>query len=280
MSKSVDTTSQPDMFALLVAMLPKGLRDDLGKVYRFCVLARECATSSQVDGVSLKELTSTWKKAKKTLGSGTMHESDTDIDVAVRGMAYIVHRYQCDPVLVDTYLAALAEDTSLAEYGTLDDQLLALEGLAETIACICAKVVGIRDTHSVAVRAQARAFAQLSYIRSCGEDNLNGRLRIPRDELVMFGLKQLDEKEAAKKPAEFREFIQYQVARYSMWQQESRELLRHVPLQVRMTLNTARDAHDWIAHQILENPQVVFEQKVFPRRLRFAYMKVSRKFVF
>ena len=281
MVKNLGMFGQSDMYALFVNMLHKGMRDDMGKVYRFCMVAQRCAVDSQVDGLSMGELMKKWKKTKKSLATGAMHEDDTDMDVAVRGIAYVVHRYKCKTEWVDMYLSALQADTArLVPPKMLEEQLVLMQELIEPLGLVCARVLGVKDVYQDASRAQARAFLQLSYIRCCGEDSLNGRLRFPLDELMMFGLKQLDEKEANKKPAEFREFMQYQVERYDLWQKESHELLRHIPLQARMTLNTARDAHDWIARQIVENPHIVFEQKVFPRRLRFVFMKVSRKLVF
>jgi phytoene/squalene synthetase len=268
------------MYFQIIKMSPKGMRDDLMKLYRFVVAAKECALSSVVELDHYKELQSKWKRAKKSLSTGTMHENDNEIDGAIRGIAYVIYRYSCDPKWVDAYIKSLKIDIDGPSFQTQADYRAYFDQSECMIARIASKIVGLKDIYADAVSAQASAFLLAQLIRSAGEDSLNSRLYFSKEDLVMFGLKELSEKEASKKPAEFRELIQHKAVQYQELQRESHALLKHVPIRLRMALLSARDANDWIVATIAEDPTVIFERKVQPSRARFAYMRATRKINF
>lgn len=269
-----------DMYYQIIRMSPKGMRDDLMKLYRFVVAAQACAMSAAVEPDRYKDLQSRWRRAKKSLDKGAMHEDDSELDSAVRGLAYVVHRYSCDPKWVDAYIKSLKVNIDGPSFVTQDDLFAYSDQSEGMIARIASKIAGLKDTYTQSACEQASAFLLAHLMRVAGEDSLNSRLYFPREDLVMFGLKELSEKEAAKKPAEFREFMQHQASQYKGLQQTSHILLRHVPIRLRMALLSARDANDWIVATIAENPTIIFERKIQPSRARFAYIRTARKINF
>jgi phytoene/squalene synthetase len=267
-----------NIYYRLIKVLPKGVRDDVMKLYQFVVLVQGFADAAHIDSQLLRDCIRQWNKAKKTLGRGEMsHGSESDSQVAIRHIAYIVHRYGCDPKMVDTYFQAQTFYSGSPLFTSEDDQLQYMQKTSEIVGCIAAKIIGIKNGNEELVASQSRAFQQALFMRNCGEDNLNGRLYFATDTLIMCGLKNLDEADTRKKPAEFREFIEYQASRYFIWQKEARGLIGKTPLRSRTALRTAIATHKWIVRSINETPTIVFEQKVTPKELRLALTKASRR---
>jgi hypothetical protein len=73
-----------DMYYQLVRLAPKGMRDDIMKVYVFVNTVQAHAITASVDMSVFTDLVTKWKRAKKVLSKGTMHEGNSDTDIAVR----------------------------------------------------------------------------------------------------------------------------------------------------------------------------------------------------
>ena len=162
------------------------------------------------------------------------------------------------------------------QYYSLENTLEYLYGSAEVVGLFMAKMLGLPDSASESAKLQGRAMQYNNFIRDIAETNQLKRRYFPAEELTMFGLKDLSEKEAHKKPAEFREFMEFQLERYADWQKEAAKGFRAVPKRQRMALRTAVDVCKWTARVIKEDPFVVYEKKVRPSKQRVFARRVAR----
>jgi len=127
-----------------------------------------------------------------------------------------------------------------------------------------------------AAQAQGRAMQWINFVRDIAEDNELKRQYIPVEDVKKFGLKVLSEETARANPEAFKKLIDLQIKRYHEWQTEAAEGLHYIPKRLRVPLETAIDMYNWTADQIQENPLIVFEKKVKPRKRR-VLLKATRK---
>jgi 15-cis-phytoene synthase len=266
-----------DMYYEIIKMMPKGTRDDVAKLHQFVLVAQNCAVSAFIDDTDFKNLLAEWKKAKKNLGLSSLREESSKQDDAVRHISYVIHHYKCDPLLVDRFLKAIYANAKSGVYATLAQQQNYIDAVAGSIAVIVTKIIGLNGSDAEFITAQSRAFMQIVLLRNAGEDSLNEKFYFPTDDLMLFGIKKFDEETAARKPAEFREFMQYQVARYLDYQSNADSIHPHLPLKMRVALKAAIDMNGWIANEILDNPTQIFDKKIEPSRLRRAYIQTLRR---
>jgi 15-cis-phytoene synthase len=121
---------------------------------------------------------------------------------------------------------------------------------------------------TITARLQGRAMQFINFLRDIQEDNTLGRLYFPAEDLEKFGLRNLSQQTAQQDPDKFKEFMRYQLRRYSEWQAEANLGFHYIPRRLRIPLQTARDMYNWTATTIATDPLVVFNKKVKPRKRR------------
>ena len=161
-------------------------------------------------------------------------------------------------------------------YRTLDDTLEYVYGSAEVIGLLMAKVIGLPDESLHYARMQGRAMQFINFIRDIEEDNALGRIYFPDEDFTRFGIKSLDKSSILNKQIEFGKFIQFQVARYSGWQDEADKGFKYIPKRSRIAIRTAVDMYNWTAHSIAEQPMLVFHGKLKPRKSRIIQAGILR----
>lgn len=125
-------------------------------------------------------------------------------------------------------------------------------------------------------RLQGRAMQYINFIRDINEDLTLGRCYFPKSELNKYALDKITEKTALRNPAEFREFIEGQLAYYHAWQQEAAHGFKAVPYRQRIALQTAVDMYNWTAKKIADDPYSMFQKKIKPNKYRVILQAVMR----
>jgi len=259
-----------------IKLFPKATRDDILKLYSFVQVVHSYTDQLNPDVQGFKQVRAKWKTAKKSLGMSEMREGDSSADSAARGIAYVVHRYGIDPLLVDVFLDSIEMDLTHKPFENAQDILEYTYGSSAVPALIIAKIVGLREEAYELAVLQARAIQQIHFILGMNQAMLLGRQYFPNDEIAQFGLKNLSEKEIARKPAEFREFIQFQVTNYHHLQEEADSLLKHIPKRLRTALRTAIDMYSWASKRIYDDPMILFKSGVRPSKQRLIGRGVVR----
>lgn len=259
---------------------PKGVRDDVFKFYSFVRVVDDVVDQVPVDEKRFNRFLSRWGTIKKQLEGGVVpSQLDESVDERVlANVAYIVHRYDCDPAWVDSFLASMKMDIDKRVYQTVEDTIDYMYGSAEVIGLFMARILrlpgqGLSMSSPEpevlrTARLQGRAMQYINFLRDIDEDNELGRLYFPKRTLISHGLKDLDKKTAQAAPEAFSAFMHEQLNLYDEWQTEANKGFSYIPKRLRIPLQTATDMYNWTAEEIRKNPFIVYEKQLKPHKAR------------
>ena len=259
---------------------PKGVRDDVFKFYSFVRVVDDVVDQAPADRKRFNRFLSRWGTIKKQLADGVVpSQLDESVDERVlSNIAYIVHRFECNPAWVDSFLASMKMDVDNRTYKTIEDTIDYMYGSAEIIGLFMARILrlpgqGLAIEHPEpevlrTARMQGRAMQYINFLRDIDEDNRLGRLYFPKTALNKHGLKDLDKKTAQAKPEAFTAFMHEQLDLYEQWQTEADKGFSYIPKRLRIPLQTATDMYNWTAKEIRKNPMIVFDTQLKPNKSR------------
>ena len=257
---------------------PKGVRDDVFKFYSFVRVVDDVVDQVPADEKRFNRFLSRWGTIKQQLADSSVpSQLDESVDERVlSNVAYIVHRFDCDPAWVDSFLASMKMDVDKRSYKTIEDTIDYMYGSAEIIGLFMARILRLpgqglaMDSPEPEVlrtaRMQGRAMQYINFLRDIDEDNKLGRLYFAERTLNKHGLENLDKKTAQQNPEAFKAFMYEQLDLYDEWQAEADKGFSYIPKRLRIPLQTATDMYNWTAEEIRKDPFIVYEQKVKPSK--------------
>lgn len=248
---------------------PKDIRDDVFKLYSFVRVADDYVDQIPQDRSNFAYLVHGWSEIKKDLSKSRPIHPETSVnDRVLSNVAYVVHRYKCDPEWIDAFLRSMQMDLDAVKYESLDDTLSYIYGSAEVIGLCMAKIMGLSAKATHAAQMQGRAMQYINFLRDIAEDNELGRLYFPHEDLAQFSLESLEKEYIRNNKASFIGFMHFELARYKKWQQEANDGFMYIPKRLRIAIRTAVDMYNWTAKEIEKDPFIVFQKKVKPRKKR------------
>ncbi len=259
---------------------PKGVRDDVFKLYSFVRIVDDMVDQNPADVSRFERMSKRWKTVMSQLESKHLPAPlDESVDERVlSNIAYITHRFSCDPGWVDSFLDSMRMDIDKRQYKSIDDTLEYIYGSAEVIGLFMARILKLPgqglsmespepDVLRYA-RYQGRAMQYINFLRDIDEDNGLGRLYFPASMLAGHGLKDLSKETAQKNPDKFSAFMHEQLNLYDEWQAEADKGFDYIPKRLRIPLQTATDMYNWTAKEIRKNPMIVYETQLKPKKTR------------
>lgn len=253
---------------------PPATRTDVYKLYSFVRIADNFVDTIPADVKSFEKLEKTWQKLQA--GKKVPGNQDDVIARVCQNMHEVYSKYDFDSSWVDAFLSSMRMDIKGHTYKTLDDTLAYIYGSAEVIGLMMAKIIGVPETAYEYAKFQGRAMQYINFLRDIAEDIELGRCYFAKSELKKYGLSNLSEAEAYKRPAAYREFMEAQLAYYHQWQSEANKGFTAIPRKQRVALRTAVDMYNWTAEQLAKNPYVVFDKKVKPNKYRVVARAIRR----
>lgn len=250
---------------------PKGVRDDVSKLYSFVRVVDDYVDMIPPDIESFKYIVRRWQAVRRKGDFGRFEPQDDSVAEKVLGnICYIIHRFECDPAWIDAFLRSMAMDIrpNPKRFQTIKDTMVYMYGSAEVIGLLMAKTMQLPNAASHFANIQGRATQYINFIRDINEDNELGRCYFPAAELKKFGLSDLSEATARANPKAFEKFMHFQLKRYRAWQHEANKGFQYIPKRLRISIRTAADMYEWTAKQIEKNPFIIYEKKVKPKRSR------------
>lgn len=256
----------------------KGVRDDVFKLYSFVQVVDDFVDKVPSDIAKFEYIETRWKTIKKDIAKGkvTAPLDDSVSERVLANIAYIVYRHGCDPAWVDAFLKSMRWDVQKHQYRSLKDTLEYVYGSAEVIGLFMARILNLPEEALESVRLQGRAMQYIYFLRDINEDNKLGRCYFPINDIKVYGLKNLSEEEARAKPKMFTDFMHAQLLRYAEWQTDANKGFVYMPKRMSIPLHTAVDTYNWMAQKFKNDPLVVFEKKVRPRKSQVARRVVKR----
>lgn len=241
---------------------PKEVKKDVFDLYSFVRVADDYVDTIPAQKEQFYHLRRLWEEQIDPA------DGESIDDQVVRNIRRVSAKYHFRSAWVVAFLDAMQSDLVSKRYKTIDDTLKYVYGSAEVIGLMMARIMGLPKEADQAAQLQGRAMQIINFIRDIDEDNKLGRRYFPVEDLKQFKLKDLSKETAQANPQVFNDFIHFQLDRYALWQSEAYSGYSYVPKRLRIPLKTASDMYNWTAEQIRQNPQIVFERKVKPSKVR------------
>lgn len=258
-------------------LFPKGIRDDVFKLYSFVRIVDDYVDMTPSDIESFKYIVRRWTSLKKAADFGRFKPLDASLPERILGnICYVVHRFECDPEWIDSFLQSMAMDIRGKNYQTIQETMEYMYGSAEVVGLLMAKVLRLPNASMHFAKMQGRAFQFVNFLRDVSEDLELNRSYFPNSELKKFGLERLDETAALKNPEAFKKFIRFQIKRYRAWQDEASKGFQFIPRRLRVSIRTSVDIYSWTAKKIDKDPFIIFEKKVQPKKAKIVRRTVRR----
>jgi len=235
---------------------PSDMRRDVQSLYGFVRVADNFVDAVPQDAGGFEGFCDSYRLAKEGRPSG---------DPIIDDFVELARRKRFEPAWTDAFLGAMRADLSRHSYDSIEEVLSYIYGSAEVIGLFMARIMDLPDATLPYAQLLGRAMQYINFIRDIDEDLHLGRRYLP---LGPAGLQILDKEYAVEHPGEFRRFIEYHLALYKGWQEEAAEGLAMIPRRYRIPIRTASDMYRWTAHQIENDPWIVFKQKVKPAKSR------------
>jgi 15-cis-phytoene synthase len=160
----------------------------------------------------------------------------------------------------DDLIAGVRMDIYPAEFETFDELVVYCRRVAGSIGRLCLAIFGSSDAaHAPALADDLGVAMQLTNIlRDVREDAGRGRVYLPREDLVRFGVPDFPE----GSPEAMAELIAFQSARAREWFDRGLELVPLLDTRSASCVLAMTGIYRRLLHRIDEAPQLVMQQRV------------------
>ena len=175
--------------------------------------------------------------------------------------------YNIPQELIDELLAGIAMDLTVTRYATFDDLWLYCYRVASVVGLISMQIIGhVEEAVDYAVKLGV-ALQLTNILRDIGEDAGRGRIYIPQEDLVAFGV---DEAEifAHQRSPRFKALMSFQSARAHALYEESWPGIGLLNPDSSLAIAAAATIYRGILDSIHQHDYDVFSKRAFVPFLR------------
>lgn len=170
---------------------------------------------------------------------------------------------------IQAFLEAMSSDLKPKKYQSYSQLTRYMYGSASVIGlCMCA-ILGIPKKAYPAAEKQGEAMQLINFIRDIAEDCSFGRQYLPSEDLRAHKVASLciqPQTQSQKKV--FSDLITFEIRRYLELQSQAAAGYSHIPYRYRIPIATAAHLYIWTAKKIMANPEIVYQKKVKPSKIR------------
>lgn len=260
----VITAAHSKSFHFASGLLPEEKRSAARALYAFCRTVDDI-----VDEVELKkdrdfEL-NYWRNVVQTASASTE-------DLVAAAWADTLTRYHIPRHYALQLIDGVARDLSQTRYQTFEDLATYCYGVASTVGLMSMYIVGFKSHEAVPYAIKLGVALQMTNIlRDVGEDYRNGRLYLPREELVFYGINEADIAEGRITDS-WRNFMRFQIDRTRTLYKESWEGVKMLQREGQLAIGAASVFYQGILDDIEKHDYDVFNR----RASLSAWGKISR----
>jgi phytoene synthase len=229
-------------FYLASALLPPTKRRGARALYAFSRL-----TDDAVDGVSADPQQSfdTWKRR--------VQRAPDPQDLPLLAWMDTQRRFRIPDVYAIQLLNGVARDLEQTRYATFEELTEYCYGVASTVGLMAMYIVGFNSAKAFPYAVRLGVALQLTNIlRDVGEDWARGRLYLPRNELVEFGITEA-EIDAGRVDDDWRAFMRFQIDRVRGLYRESLPGLNYLHRDGRFAIAAAAKLYEAILNDLEAN---------------------------
>lgn len=249
----VITAAHSKSFSLASGLLPEEKRSAVRALYAFCRTVDDI-----VDEVESKkdrdfEL-DYWRNVVQTAS----YSAD---DLVATAWADTLVRYHIPRHYALQLIDGVARDLSQSRYQTFDDLATYCYGVASTVGLMSMYIVGFKGHEAVPYAIKLGVALQMTNIlRDVGEDYRNGRLYLPREELVTYGIREEDIA-AGHVTDNWRQFMKFQIDRTRQLYEESWKGVKLLEREGQLAIGAASVFYAGILEDIEKHDYDVFSRR-------------------
>jgi 15-cis-phytoene synthase len=246
------TSEHSKSFAFASALLPEEKRSAVRALYAFCRTvddivdeSAEAGSSSQLDY---------WRKMVEAAAF------DED-DLVAAAWADTLARYHIPRHYALQLIDGVARDLVQSRYQTFDELATYCYGVASTVGLMSMHIVGFKTPRAVPYAIKLGVALQMTNIlRDVGEDYQNGRLYLPREELIFYGVHEADIA-AGRITDSWRQFMKFQIDRTRQLYDSSWAGVKMLEREGQLAIGAASVFYQGILDEIEKHDYDVFTRR-------------------
>ena len=257
------TSEHSKSFYFASALLPEEKRSAVRALYAFCRTVDDIVDEA-VDAECNSQL-DYWRNMVETA-------SFTEGDLVAAAWTDTLTRYHIPRHYALQLIDGVARDLTQARYQTFEELATYCYAVASTVGLMSMHIVGFRTPKAVPYAIKLGVALQMTNIlRDVGEDYRNGRLYLPREELVFYGIQEADIA-VGRVTDGWRQFMKFQIDRTRQLYVESWVGVQMLEREGQLAIGAASVFYQGILDEIEK-----YDYDVFTRRASLSTLgKVSR----
>jgi phytoene synthase len=260
---AASTAAHSKSFHFASGLLPEEKRAAVRALYAFCRTVDDI-----VDESADEERESRLHYWRSMVEHGSFHEND----LIATAWADTLARYHIPRHYALQLIDGVNRDLFQARYQTFDELATYCYGVASTVGLMSMYIVGFKNDAAIPYAIKLGVALQMTNIlRDIGEDYRNGRLYLPREELVFHGIREQDIAEG-RLTDNWRQFMRFQIERTRNLYAESWTGVKLLESEGQLAIGAASVFYQGILDDIERH-----DYDVFTRRASLSMLgKVSR----
>lgn len=239
-------------FYLASALLPEEKRSAARALYAFCRTVDDI-----VDESADEEREAQLDYWRKMVEDGSFR----DDDLVAAAWADTLARYHIPRHYALQLIDGVARDLTQIRYQTFEELATYCYGVASTVGLMSMYIVGFKSNDAVPYAIKLGVALQMTNIlRDIGEDYRNGRLYLPREELLFYGIREQDIAEG-RLTDRWRQFMKFQIERTRQLYAESWEGIKLLNRDGQLAIGAASVFYQGILDEIEKNDYDVFTRR-------------------
>jgi len=246
------TAEHSKSFHFASGLLPEEKRSAVRALYAFCRTVDDIVDES-MDNQRESQL-DYWRGMIE-------YGSFLDSDLVATAWADTIVRYHIPRHYALQLIDGVHRDLTQSRYQTFEELATYCYGVASTVGLMSMYVVGFKSNDAVPYAIKLGVALQMTNIlRDIGEDYQNGRLYLPREELVFYGIREQDIAEG-RITDNWRQFMKFQIERTRQLYEESWEGVKMLEREGQLAIGAASVFYQGILNEIEKNDYDVFTKR-------------------
>lgn len=246
------TAQHSKSFYFASHFLPEEKRSAVRALYAFCRIVDDI-----VDGFAAKDRTFELEYWREIVKSGHAPEGD----LIAAAWTDTLARYHIPRHYALQLIDGVSRDLTQNRYQTFDELATYCYGVASTVGLMSMYIVGFRSQAAVGYAIKLGVAMQMTNIlRDVGEDLRSGRIYLPREELIFYGIHESELAEG-RITDRWREFMRFQIERTRGLYLEAWKGIRLLEVDGQLAISAASDLYSGILDQIERQDYDVFSRR-------------------
>ena len=246
------TADHSKSFHFASGLLPEEKRSAVRALYAFCRTVDDIVDESADDE----------RESKLDYWRGMIeHGSFLDKDLVAAAWADTLTRYHIPRHYALQLIDGVNRDLTQSRYQTFEELATYCYGVASTVGLMSMYIVGFKSGDAVPYAIKLGVALQMTNIlRDIGEDYRNGRLYLPREELVFYGIREQDVAEG-RITDNWRQFMKFQIERTRQIYAESWAGVKMLEREGQLAIGAASVFYQGILDDIEKHDYDVFTRR-------------------